>query len=41
MRLVKEGHCEGTGERYVRSTGLAADGGDFDATHVGAGREAE
>ena len=32
---------EGTGEQYVKSTGLAADGGDFDATKPGAGREAD
>ncbi|KAH8668354.1 hypothetical protein BX600DRAFT_254602 [Xylariales sp. PMI_506] len=32
---------EGTGEKYVKSTGLAADGGDFDATRPGAGREAD
>lgn len=32
---------KGTGELYVRTTGLAADGGDFDATKPGAGREAD
>ncbi|KAI5928537.1 hypothetical protein F4810DRAFT_705475 [Camillea tinctor] len=32
---------EGTGEKYVKSSGLQADGGDFDATKPGAGREAE
>ncbi|EQK98100.1 glycine-rich cell wall structural protein 1 [Ophiocordyceps sinensis CO18] len=32
---------KGTGEKYVRTTGLAADGGDFDATKPGAGREAD
>ena len=32
---------EGTGEQYVKSTGLAADGGDFDAAKPGAGREAD
>lgn len=32
---------EGTGEQYVKSSGLAADGGDFDATKPGAGREAD
>lgn len=32
---------EGTGEEYVRSSGLKADGGDFDATNPGAGREAD
>ncbi|KAK7742141.1 hypothetical protein SLS53_004727 [Cytospora paraplurivora] len=34
-------HSEGTGEKYVKSSGLAADGGDFDATKPGAGREAD
>lgn len=32
---------EGTGELYVKSSGLQADGGDFDATKPGAGREAD
>ncbi|KND92808.1 hypothetical protein TOPH_02539 [Tolypocladium ophioglossoides CBS 100239] len=32
---------EGTGEQYVKTTGFAADGGDFDATKPGAGREAD
>lgn len=32
---------EGTGEKYVKTSGLKADGGDFDATKPGAGREAE
>lgn len=32
---------KGTGEQYVKTTGLAADGGDFDATKPGAGREAD
>ncbi|KAK9421214.1 hypothetical protein SUNI508_06062 [Seiridium unicorne] len=32
---------EGTGEKYVKSSGLHADGGDFDATNPGAGREAD
>ncbi|KAM3555430.1 hypothetical protein MY1884_005599 [Beauveria asiatica] len=32
---------KGTGEEYVKSSGLQADGGDFDATRPGAGREAE
>jgi hypothetical protein len=31
----------GTGEEYVKSSGLAADGGDFDASRPGAGREAD
>jgi len=34
---VDHGHREG----YVRSTGFAADGGDFDAKRPGAGREAD
>ena len=32
---------EGTGEQWVKTSGLAADGGDFDATKPGAGREAD
>lgn len=32
---------EGTGELWVKSTGMAADGGDFDAAKPGAGREAD
>ncbi|KAI9749857.1 MAG: hypothetical protein M4579_006703 [Chaenotheca gracillima] len=32
---------EGTGTIYVKSSGMAADGGDFDATKPGAGREAD
>lgn len=31
----------GTGQEHVKSTGVAADGGDFDATKPGAGKEAE
>ena len=31
----------GTGTQYVKSSGLAAEGGDFDATKPGAGREAD
>ncbi|KAK6351150.1 hypothetical protein TWF718_004321 [Orbilia javanica] len=31
---------EGTGTKYEKSTGLAAEGGDFDATRPGAAREA-
>ncbi|KAG0644092.1 hypothetical protein HOY80DRAFT_217511 [Tuber brumale] len=41
MKHDNESHGEGTGEKYERSTGLAADGGDFDATRPGAGREAD
>jgi len=36
-----EGHEDGTGELYVKSSGLRADGGDFDAAAPGAGREAD
>lgn len=32
---------EGTGQKYVKSTGVAAMGGNFDATKPGAGREDE
>ncbi|KAG5948096.1 hypothetical protein E4U59_004571 [Claviceps monticola] len=32
---------KGTGELYVKTSGLAADGGDFDASRPGAGREAD
>lgn len=32
---------EGTGEKWVKSSGLKADGGDFDASAPGAGREAD
>lgn len=37
----KTSHGEGTGEKHVKATGLAADGGDFDATKPGAGSEAD
>jgi len=30
----------GTGEKYIKSSGTVADGGDFDAANAGAGREA-
>ena len=30
---------KGTGEKWEKSTGLASDGGDFDATRPGAGKE--
>lgn len=39
--IQSESKGSGTGEQYVKSTGLAADGGDFDATKPGAGREAD
>ncbi|KAI9887251.1 MAG: hypothetical protein M1823_000922 [Watsoniomyces obsoletus] len=32
---------KGTGQQYVKSTGMAAEGGDFDASRPGAGREAD
>ncbi|KAG6042004.1 hypothetical protein E4U41_007100 [Claviceps citrina] len=32
---------KGTGELYIKTSGLAADGGDFDASKPGAGREAD
>lgn len=32
---------KGTGEQVVHASGLAADGGDFDAANPGAGREAD
>jgi hypothetical protein len=38
---VVEADSKGTGEEYVKASGLAADGGDFDATKPGAGREAD
>lgn len=31
----------GTGTQYVKTSGMAAEGGDFDATKPGAGREAD
>lgn len=34
-------HGEGTGEKYVKSSGMKADGGDFDAAAPGAGKEAD
>jgi hypothetical protein len=37
----KESHGEGTGQKYVKSSGLKADGGDFDASAAGAGKEAD
>ncbi|KAG6210884.1 hypothetical protein E4U35_004176 [Claviceps purpurea] len=37
----KDEQDKGTGELYVRASGLAADGGDFDASRPGAGREAD
>jgi len=37
----KESRGEGTGEKYIKSSGLKADGGDFDAANAGAGHEAD
>ncbi|KAI0867029.1 hypothetical protein F4860DRAFT_16073 [Xylaria cubensis] len=37
----EENENKGTGEKYVKTTGLQADGGDFDATKPGAGKEAD
>lgn len=37
----KQSQGEGTGEKYVKSSGLKADGGDFDAANPGAGKEAD
>lgn len=39
--LQKESQGEGTGEQWVKSSGMKADGGDFDAAAPGAGREAD
>lgn len=39
--VEKKHDSEGTGEKYVRTSGLQADGGDFDATKPGAGKEAD
>ncbi|CAG8981170.1 hypothetical protein HYALB_00013582 [Hymenoscyphus albidus] len=36
-----ESQGEGTGEKYVKSSGMNAEGGDFDAANPGAGREAD
>jgi hypothetical protein len=33
--------AKGSGEQWVKTSGVAADGGDFDATKPGAGREAD
>lgn len=38
---AKEEEEKGTGEIHVKTTGLQADGGDFDATKPGAGIEAD
>lgn len=36
----KESQGPGTGEKYIGSTGVKADGGDFDAANAGAGMAA-
>ncbi|KAK3997319.1 hypothetical protein QBC44DRAFT_303521 [Cladorrhinum sp. PSN332] len=41
LETKRTGESDGTGELWVKSTGLAADGGDFDASKPGAGREAD
>ncbi|KAL8365993.1 hypothetical protein RB595_004666 [Gaeumannomyces hyphopodioides] len=38
---VKQPESRGSGEKLVKASGLAADGGDFDAANPGAGREAD
>ncbi|KAI9808091.1 MAG: hypothetical protein M1827_007511 [Pycnora praestabilis] len=35
------GKSEGTGEQWVKSSGMAGDGGYFNATKLGAGHEAD
>lgn len=39
--LQKESHGTGTGEKWVKTSGMKADGGDFDASQAGAGKEAD
>lgn len=39
--VQKESQGEGTGMLYVKSSGMNAEGGDFDASKPGAGREAD
>jgi hypothetical protein len=36
----EHGKVKGTGEQWIKTSGIAAEGGDFDATKPGAGREA-
>jgi len=36
----KRGEEKGTGQEWIKTSGMAADGGDFDATKAGAGQEA-
>jgi len=37
----KESHGSGTGEKWVKTSGIKADGGNFDAAQAGAGKEAD
>lgn len=37
----KESHGEGTGEKWIKTSGMKADGGNFDASQAGAGKEAD
>lgn len=39
--VAKKSHKKGTGVQYVKSSGLTANGGNFDASAPGAGREAD
>lgn len=39
--IQKNSHGAGTGEQWVKSSGLNADGGNFDAAAPGAGKEAD
>jgi hypothetical protein len=36
----EHGKVKGTGEQWIKTSGMAAEGGDFDATKPGAGKEA-
>jgi hypothetical protein len=36
----EHGKVKGTGEQWIKTSGIAAEGGDFDATKPGAGKEA-
>jgi len=37
----KVSHGEGTGEKWIKTSGMKADGGSFDASQAGAGKEAD
>jgi hypothetical protein len=39
--LQRESHGEGTGEKWIKSSGMKSDGGNFDASQAGAGKEAD